>query len=42
VENERRIILSMTYCTDPSASTAQGLARRIKDVAFFGPRALWT
>jgi len=42
VENERRIILSMTYCTDPSASAAQGLARRIKDVAFFGPRALWT
>lgn len=42
IEGERRIILSMTYCTDASASLAQGMARRIKDVAFFGPRALWT
>jgi hypothetical protein len=42
VEGERRIVLSMTYCTDPSASLAQGIARRVKDVAFFGPRALWT
>jgi hypothetical protein len=42
IEGERRMVLSMTYCTDPSASLAQGLARRIKDVAFFGLRALWT
>jgi hypothetical protein len=42
VKDERRIVLSMTYCTNPSASFAQGMARRIKDVAFFGPRALWT
>jgi hypothetical protein len=41
-ENERRVVLSMTYCTDPSASLAQGAARRIKDTAFFGIRALWT
>ena len=39
---ERRIVLSMTYCTDPRASVLQGIARRIKDTAFFGPRALWT
>lgn len=41
-ENERRIVLSMTYCTDPSASFSQGVARRVKDTAFFGLRALWT
>jgi hypothetical protein len=40
--NERRIALSMTYCTDPSASFSQGVARRLKDTAFFALRALWT
>ena len=39
---ERRIILSMTFCTDPSASTLQTLERRVKDIAYFGLRALWT
>jgi hypothetical protein len=39
---ERRLVLSMTYCTDPAASTWQSAARRIKDSAFFGIRALWT
>lgn len=39
---ERRIILSMTYCADPRANLRQAVARRIKDTAFFGPRALWT
>lgn len=39
---ERRLVISMTYCTDPRANLVQGAARRIKDVAFFGPRALWT
>jgi len=39
---ERRIMLSMTYCTDPRNTWMQGLKRRIKDTAFFGPRALWT
>ncbi len=39
---ERRIMLSMTFATDSRASRLQGLKRRIKDVAFFGPRALWT
>jgi 2OG-Fe(II) oxygenase superfamily len=39
---ERRIMLSMTYCTDPRNTLLQGIARRIKDMAFFGVRALWT
>jgi hypothetical protein len=41
-EGELRIVLSMTFATDPSNSLAQGIARRIKDTAFFGIRALWT
>jgi len=36
-----RIVLSMTYCTDPRIRPVQELARRIKDTAFFGIRALW-
>jgi len=42
LDGERRLVISMTYCTDPRANLVQGAARRIKDVAFFGPRALWT
>jgi hypothetical protein len=42
IENERRMVLSMTYCTDPREGWWQGLARRVKDTAFFGVRALWT
>ncbi|OBS08484.1 2OG-Fe(II) oxygenase [Acidihalobacter prosperus] len=38
---ERRVLVSMTYCTDPSASLLADLARRAKDMAYFGPRALW-
>jgi hypothetical protein len=41
-EGERRVIWSMTYCTDPRNSAFQGVARRVKDTAFFGLRALWT
>ncbi len=41
-EGERRIVLSMTFATDPRNSVLQGAARRIKDTAFFGIRALWT
>jgi hypothetical protein len=41
-DGERRVVISMTYCTDPRNARWQGLARRVKDVAFFGPRALWT
>lgn len=40
-EGERRIMLSMTYCTDPRNSGVQEVARKIKDTAFFGLRALW-
>ncbi len=39
---ERRIVLSMTFCSDSHATFSQGVARRIKDTAFFGLRALWT
>jgi hypothetical protein len=41
-DGERRLILSMTYCTDPRAWWWQGVSRRLKDTAFFGIRALWT
>ena len=40
-DGERRVVLSMTYCTDPRNSRLQEAARRIKDMAFFGLRALW-
>lgn len=39
---ERRIVLSMTYTTDPAAAWWQGVLRRFKDIGFFGLRALWT
>ena len=39
---EMRVVLSMTYCTDPRALWWQGVSRRIKDTAYFGVRALWT
>ena len=41
-ERELRVILSMTFCTDPSSTTLQSLERRVKDIAYFGLRALWT
>jgi hypothetical protein len=41
-EGERRVGWSMTYCADPRNSAWQGVARRVKDTAFFGLRALWT
>jgi hypothetical protein len=42
LQGERRLVLSMTYCEDPGSLWWQGIARRIKDTAFFGVRALWT
>jgi hypothetical protein len=39
---ERRLVLSMTYCTDRRSYWWQGISRRLKDTAFFGIRALWT
>lgn len=40
-EGETRIMLSMTYCTDPTNSWIKEIIRRIKDTAFFGVRTLW-
>jgi hypothetical protein len=39
---ERRLVLSMTYCTDPRSWWWQSVSRRVKDTAYFGVRALWT
>jgi hypothetical protein len=39
---ERRVMLSMTFATDTRSTLAMGIARRFKDTAFFGIRALWT
>jgi hypothetical protein len=39
---ERRVVISMTYCTDARARWWQAVGRRVKDTAFFGIRALWT
>ena len=36
-----RVVLSMTYCDDPRIGRVKELARRVKDTAFFGMRALW-
>ncbi len=41
-ENERRVVMSMTFCTEPTSKWSQAVSRRIKDTAFFGLRALWT
>lgn len=42
IAGERRLVVSMTYCADPRERWWQGIARRVKDTAFFGVRALWT
>jgi len=39
---EKRVVLSMTFCTDPRATPLQSAGRRFKDIAYYGPRALWT
>jgi hypothetical protein len=41
-EHERRVILSMTFCTDCGTTPLKDLERRIKDTAYFGLRALRT
>lgn len=41
-DGERRIVLSMTFCTDSRHSILQEGMRRVKDTAFFGLRALWS
>jgi hypothetical protein len=37
---DERVMLSMTLCTNPSINPLKDLARRAKDMAYFGPRAL--
>jgi len=39
---EKRVMLSMTFCTNPNASAIKQTIRRFKDIAYFGPRALWS
>jgi hypothetical protein len=40
--DERRIIMSMTFCADPTATALRDLQRRFKDIAYVGMSALWT
>ena len=37
---DRRVMLSMTFSTDPLIHPLKELARRVKDTAYYGPRAL--
>jgi hypothetical protein len=39
-EGDLRAMLSMTFCTDPRIHPVKELARRIKDTAYYGARAL--
>lgn len=39
---EKRVLLSMTFCTDPTSSTFKNALRKCKDTAYFGLRALWS
>ena len=41
-EREKRVVLSMTFSTNPTANPLQSAVRRFKDVAYYGVRALWT
>lgn len=38
---DTRLMLSMTYATDPRISHVKEAIRRLKDTAFYGIRALW-
>jgi hypothetical protein len=39
--NQARIVLSMTFGTDPTLSPWKEVLRRIKDTAYYGPRVLF-
>jgi hypothetical protein len=39
---ETRILLSMTFCTDPTIARLNNAVRKMKDMAYFGIRALWS
>lgn len=38
---DERILLSMTFSTDPRIGMLSELIRRLKDTAYYGPRAIW-
>jgi hypothetical protein len=38
--DEQRIVLSMTFCTNPATTPLKDFARRVKDIACFGVNAL--
>lgn len=40
-EGDLRVVLSMTFSTDPRTGWIRETARRVKDTAFYGVRALW-
>ena len=40
-DGDLRIMLSMTFCADPRTNGFKEFARRVKDTAFYGIRALW-
>jgi hypothetical protein len=40
-EGDLRMMLSMTFCTDPRTGPLKEAARRVKETAFYGLRALW-
>jgi hypothetical protein len=40
-DGDTRVMLSMTYATDPTISWYKEVIRRCKDVAFYGLKALW-
>ncbi len=40
-DGDLRIILSMTFCTDPRVGCFSEGVRRVKDTAYYGLRALW-
>jgi len=40
-QGDRRMILSMTFSTDPRVGRFREIIRRVKDTAFFGLRVLW-
>jgi len=39
--DERRIVLSMTFCTNPATTPLKDFTRRVKDIAYFGVHALF-
>jgi hypothetical protein len=40
-EGDQRVMLSMTFATDPRVGPGRELLRRVKDTAYYGPRVLF-